>query len=121
MFQTILQALVPVVFVAGLGWIVGRLGVLDPQRIRSVTTFVVTVAFPAAFTWAVALMGTWAVGFGLAHIVFRRTTPFAGMLAMNAGFPDSAQRSRRRAGSSHEGEDQIALGVQYVDPTLLSG
>ena len=61
MFQTILQALVPVVFVAGLGWIVGRLGVLDPQRIRSVTTFVVTVAFPAAFTWAVALMGTWAV------------------------------------------------------------
>ena len=29
MFQTILQALVPVVFVAGLGWLVGRLGVLD--------------------------------------------------------------------------------------------
>jgi len=48
MFQTILQALVPVVFVVGLGWVVGRLGVLDPQRIRSITTFIVTVALPAA-------------------------------------------------------------------------
>jgi len=109
MFQTILQALVPVVFVAGLGWLVGRLGVLDPQRIRSITTFIVTVALPAALfvgvfsfspsqlenaryllTLAVALMGTWAVGFALARIAFRRTTPSAGMLAMNASFPDLA-------------------------------
>jgi malonate transporter len=109
MFQTILQALVPVVFVAGLGWLVGRLGVLDPQRIRSITTFIVTVALPAALfvgvfsfspsqlengsyllTLAVALMGTWAVGFGLARIAFRRTTPSAGMLAMNSSFPDLA-------------------------------
>ena len=109
MFQTILQALVPVVFVAGLGWLVGRLGVLDPQRIRSITTFIVTVALPAALfvgvfsfspsqlengryllTLAVALMGTWAVGFGLARIVFRSTTPSAGMLALNSSFPDLA-------------------------------
>jgi predicted permease len=109
MFATILQALVPVVFVAGLGWLVGRFGVLDPQRIRSITTFIVTVALPAALfvgvfsfspsqlengryllTLAVALMGTWAVGFGLARIAFRRTTPSAGMLAMNASFPDLA-------------------------------
>jgi predicted permease len=48
MFQTILQALVPVVLVAGLGWLAGRLGVLDPQRIRSITIFIVTVALPAA-------------------------------------------------------------------------
>jgi predicted permease len=46
MFQTILQALVPVVSVAELGWLVGRLGVLDPQR--SITTFIATVALPAA-------------------------------------------------------------------------
>jgi malonate transporter len=109
MFQTILQALVPVVFVAGLGWLVGRLGVLDPQRIRSISTFIVTVALPAALfvgvfsfspsqlengryllTLAGALMGTWAVGFGLARIALRRTTPSAGMLAMNASFPDLA-------------------------------
>ena len=106
MFQTILQALVPVVFVAGLGWLVGRLGVLDPQRIRSITTFIVTVALPAAlfvgvFSFSpsqlengrylsIALMGTWAVGFGLARIAFRRTTPSAGMLAMNSSFPDLA-------------------------------
>lgn len=109
MFQTILQALVPVVFVAGLGWLVGRLGVLDPQRIRSITTFVVTVALPAALfvgvfrfspsqlenvryllTLAVALMGTWAASFALARITFRLTTPSAGMLALNASFPDLA-------------------------------
>jgi hypothetical protein len=109
MFQTILQALVPVVFVAGLGWLVGRLGVLDPQRIRSITTFIVTVALPAALfvgvfsfspsqlengryllTLAVALMGTWAVGFGLARVLFHCTTPSAGMLALNSSFPDLA-------------------------------
>src|SRR5260221_11181289 len=107
MFQTILQALVPVVFVAGLGWLVGRLGVLDPQRIRSITTFIVTVALPAALfvgvfsfsptqlengryllTLAVALRGTWSRGFSLPPIAFRLTTPSARMLAMNATFPD---------------------------------
>ena len=109
MFQTILQALVPVVFVAGLGWLVGRLGILDPQRIRSITTFIVTVALPAALfvgvfsfspsqlengsyllTMAVTLMGTWAVGFALSRIVFRSSTPSSGMLAMNSSFPDLA-------------------------------
>lgn len=109
MFQTILQALVPVVFVAGLGWLVGRLGVLDPQRIRSITTFIVTVALPAALfagvfnfsprqlenvpyllTMVVALMGTWAVGFVLARLVFRSTTPSAAMLGLNSSFPDLA-------------------------------
>jgi len=109
MFQTILQALVPVVFVAGLGWLVGRLGILDPQRIRSITTFIVTVALPAALfvgvfsfsrsqlengsyvlTLAVALMGTWAVGFVLARFAFRSSTPSSGMLAMNSSFPDLA-------------------------------
>jgi len=109
MFQTILQALVPVVFVAGLGWLVGRLGILDPQRIRSITTFIVTVALPAALfvgvfsfspsqlengsyvlTLAVALMGTWAVGFVLARFAFRGSTPSSGMLAMNSSFPDLA-------------------------------
>jgi predicted permease len=109
MFQTILQALVAVVFVAGLGWLVGRLGVLDPQRIRPISTFIVTVALPAALfvgvfsfspsqlengryllTLAVALMGTWAVGFGLARIAFRWTMPSAGMLALKASFPDLA-------------------------------
>jgi malonate transporter and related proteins len=109
LFQTILQALVPVVFVVGLGWLVGRLGVLDPQRIRSITTFIVTVALPAALfvgvfsfspsqlenvryllTLAVALMGTWAASFALACITFRLTRPSAGMLALNASFPDLA-------------------------------
>ena len=109
MFQTILRALVPVVFVAGLGWLVGRLGILDPQRIRSITTFIVTVALPAALfvgvfsfspsqlengsyllTMAVTLMGTWAVGFALSRIVFRSSTPSSGMLAMNSSFPDLA-------------------------------
>src|ERR1700721_698334 len=109
MFQTILQALVPVVFVAGLGWLGGRLGVLDPQRIRSITTFIVTVALPAALfvgvfsfspsqlengsyllTMAAAFMGTWAIGFVLARKAFRSTTPSAGMLAMNSSFPDLA-------------------------------
>jgi len=109
MFQTILQALVPVIFVAGLGWLVGRLGVLDPQRIRSITTFIVVVALPAALfvgvfsfsrsqlengryllTLAVALMATWAVGLVLARFAFRSSRPSAGMLALNSSFPDLA-------------------------------
>jgi len=109
MFQTILQALVPVVFVAGLGWLVGRLGVLDPQRIRSITTFIVTVALPAALfagvfsfspsqlenfryllTLTVALTGTWILGSGLAWLVFRSATPSAAMVGLNSSFPDLA-------------------------------
>lgn len=109
MFQTILQALVPVIFVAGLGWLVGRLGVLDPQRIRSITTFIVVVALPAALfvgvfsfsrsqlengryllTLAVALMGTWAAGLVLARFAFRSSRPSSSMLALNSSFPDLA-------------------------------
>ncbi len=109
MFQTILHALVPVVFVVGLGWLVGRLDILDPQRIRSITTFIVTVALPAALfvgvfsfspsqlengryllTLTTALMGTWAIGFGLARIAFRSTKPSSSMLALNASFLDLA-------------------------------
>jgi len=108
-FQTILQALVPVVFVAGLGWLTGGLGVLDPQRIRSITTYIVTVALPAALfagvfnfspqqlenipyllTLALALMGTWIFGFVLARFVFRSATPSAAMVALNSSFPDLA-------------------------------
>src|SRR5260221_881341 len=106
MFQTILQALVPVVFVAGLGWLVGRLGVLDPQRIRSITTFIVTVALPAAlfvgvfsfspsplenvrylFTLAVSPMGTWAVGFALSLPGVHPPTPFASMPSLKTTIP----------------------------------
>src|SRR5258708_40239719 len=96
MFQTILQALVPVVFVAGLGWLVGRLGVLDPQRIRSITTFIVTVALPAALfvgvvhffpnplqncphllTPAGFPIGTGGVGFSLVPLRIHRLMPSA--------------------------------------------
>jgi malonate transporter and related proteins len=109
MFQTILQALVPVVFVVGLGWLVGRLGILDPQRIRSITTFIVTVALPAALfvgvfnfspsqlengryllTLTVALVGTWAAAFSVARFAFGSATASAAMLALNASFPDLA-------------------------------
>lgn len=109
MFQTILQALVPVVFVAGLGWLTGRLGVLDPQRLRSITTFIVTVALPAALfagvfnfsreqlenipyvlTLAIALMGTWVIGLAIARFAFRSAPPSAAMVALNSSFPDLA-------------------------------
>jgi predicted permease len=91
MFQTILQALVPVVFVVGLGWLVGRLGVIDPEHIRSITTFIVTVALPAAlfcrriqlltnptrerplpFDLGVAPMGAWALALPAWHSAVRR-------------------------------------------------
>lgn len=48
MFQIILHALVPVVFGVALGWLIGRLGVLDAERIRSISIYIVTVALPAA-------------------------------------------------------------------------
>jgi hypothetical protein len=38
----------------------------------------------------VALMGMWAAGFDLARMVFRSSTPSAGMLALNASFQDLA-------------------------------
>src|SRR6202041_3498710 len=41
-------------------------------------------------TMAVALMGTWAIGFVLARMAFRSNSPSAGMLAMNSSFPDLA-------------------------------
>ncbi len=109
MFQTILQALIPAVFVAGLGWLVGRLGVARPSArtfhhhvyrnrcpsggfVRRVFSFSPSQLENGSYllTLAVALMGTWAVGFGLARIAFRRTTPSAGMLSMNSSFPDLA-------------------------------
>jgi malonate transporter and related proteins len=83
--------------------------VLDGDRVRPISTFIVTVALPAALfvgvfnvspkalenvryvvTWIVVLMGTWAVGFALARFAFSCTRPSAGMVALNSSFPDLA-------------------------------
>jgi malonate transporter and related proteins len=109
MFQIILHALVPVVFGVALGWLVGRLGVLDAERIRSISIYIVSVALPAALfvgvfnfspsqlengryllTLGVALMVPWLIGLGLARTAFHSSQPSAAMLALNAGFPDLA-------------------------------
>lgn len=109
MFEIILHALVPVVFGVALGWLVGRLRILDPERIRSISTYIVSVALPAALfvgvfnfspsqldngryllTLVVALMAPWLFAFGLSRVAFRSSVPSAGMLALNSGFPDLA-------------------------------
>ncbi len=109
MFEIILHALVPVVFGVALGWLVGRLGILNPERIRSISTYIVSVALPAAlfvgvfnfapsqidnprylFTLLIALMAPWLIALGLGRLAFRSSLPSAGMLALNSGFPDLA-------------------------------
>jgi malonate transporter and related proteins len=108
-FKIILHALVPVVFGVALGWLVGRLGILNPERIRSISTYIVSVALPAAlfvgvfnfapsqidnprylFTLLIALMAPWLIALGLGRVAFRSSLPSAGMLALNSGFPDLA-------------------------------
>jgi malonate transporter len=108
MFQIILHALVRVVFGVALGWLVGRLGVLDAERIRSISIYI-HVALPAALfvgvfnfspsqlengryllTLGVALMVPWLIGLGLGRTAFHLSQPSAAMLALNAGFPDLA-------------------------------
>jgi malonate transporter and related proteins len=108
-FAIILHALVPVVFGVALGWLVGRLGILDAERIRSISTYIVSVALPAAlfvgvFNFSpsqidnvpyllvliVALMAPWLIALGLGRVAFRSSVPSAGMLALNSGFPDLA-------------------------------
>lgn len=109
MFETILHALVPVVFGVALGWLVGRLGILDPERTRSLSTYIVSVALPAALfvgvfnfspsqidnpryllALVIALMAPWVIALALGRVVFRSVLPSAGMLALNSGFPDLA-------------------------------
>lgn len=109
MFEIVLHALVPVVFGVALGWLVGRIGILDAERIRSISTYIVSVALPAALfvgvfsfspsqldnaryliTLIVALMAPWLIALGLSRVAFRSTVPSAGMLALNSGFPDLA-------------------------------
>lgn len=109
MFEIILHALVPVVFGVALGWLVGWIGILDAERIRSIATYIVSVALPAALfvgvfnfspsqldngryllTLIVALMAPWLIALGLSRAAFGSTVPSAGMLALNSGFPDLA-------------------------------
>ncbi len=109
MFEIILHALTPVVFGIALGWVAGRLGILDTDRIRVISVYIVKVALPIALfvgtfsfkpnqlenvsyllTLLIALLVPWLIGLGVGFKAFRYQPPAAGILALNCAFPDMA-------------------------------
>lgn len=109
MLEIMLHALVPIVFGIALGWIAGRLGILDADRIRVISVYIVKVALPIALfvgtfsfkpnqlengsyllTLMIALLVPWLIGLGVGFKAFRYQPAAAGILALNCAFPDMA-------------------------------
>jgi malonate transporter len=108
-FGILAVALVPVCFAVGVGWLAGWLKMLDGDRVRSISLFVVGFALPALlfvgtfkFTieelsqWQnlvvllVAMVATWIMAFLVGRLAFQSTTPEAAILALTSSFPNMA-------------------------------
>jgi predicted permease len=102
-------ALVPICFAVGLGWLAGRLNMLDGDKIRSISLFVVTFALPAllfvsTFKFKIdelsqwqnlvvllgAMVATWIMAFLMGRLVLRIGTPESAILALTSSFPNMA-------------------------------
>ncbi|WP_429300727.1 AEC family transporter [Paraburkholderia sp. GAS199] len=109
MIETILNGLLPVAFVIGLGWLSGRLGMLHHDDAGVLAVLVVKFALPLAlFEGATrtspeklgspglglcltfGLMGTFVLALAAGRYVFRHDLKTSTMQALVCGFPDMA-------------------------------
>jgi malonate transporter len=107
--EILAAALVPICFAVGLGWFAGWLKMLDGDKVRSISLFVVSFALPALlfvgtfkFTieelsqWQnlvvllVAMVATWVMAFLFGRTVLGVSTPEAAILGLTSSFPNMA-------------------------------
>jgi len=109
LIDTILNGLLPVAFVIGLGWLSARIGLLKHDDASVLATLVIRFALPfALFEGAVktspdklhnvglalcltlGLMGTYLIALGVGRFVFKHNLRTATMQALVCAFPDMA-------------------------------
>ena len=109
MISTILDALLPVAAAIGLGWLAGRLRLLEHDDARVLATFVIKFALPLALfegavstppskignvalaaTLLVGLMGVFVLALLVGKLVFRHDLKTATIQALVCAFPDMA-------------------------------
>ena len=109
MISTILNALLPIIFVTLLGWLARRMRLLGPDAITALSTFVVSFALPLSLFLAAAhtkpaqltnaayaaslaagLLGTYALGIIVSRLMFRHDMQTSALEGLSCGFPNMA-------------------------------
>jgi malonate transporter len=109
MFQTLLTCLIPVCFCVAIGALAGWLKILDTERVRSISTYVVTFALPALLfvgifkftvqqlsqwqnlvTLLVAMTATWVIAYVFGRFIWRFSSGEAAIMALTSSFPNMA-------------------------------
>jgi len=109
MTTIILGALLPILFVALLGWVAGHLALFGPKATATLSTFVVRFALPLSLflaamrtkpeqlmnvrylsSLAVGLIGTFLVGILLGRLMFGRDLRAAALQGVSCSFPNLA-------------------------------
>jgi malonate transporter len=109
MASIILSALLPILFIAFLGWLAGRLALFGPKATTTLSTFVVRFALPLSLflaaartrpeqllnaryvsSLAVGLIGTFLVGILLGRMVFGRDLRASALQGLSCSFPNLA-------------------------------
>lgn len=109
MTTIILGALLPILFVAFLGWLAGRLALFGPKATNTLSIFVVRFALPLSLflaavrtrpeqllnvryvsSLAVGLIGTYLIGILLGRLVFGRDLQASALQGVSCSFPNLA-------------------------------
>jgi predicted permease len=109
LFQTLLTCLVPICFCVALGSVAGWLKIVDTERVRPISTYVVVFALPALLfvgifeftvqqlsqwqnlvTLLVAMTATWAIAYVFGRLVWRMSSGEAAIMALASSFPNMA-------------------------------
>jgi predicted permease len=109
LFQTLLTCLVPVCFCVALGSVAGWLKIVDTERVRPISTYVVVFALPALLfvgifkftvqelshwqnivTLLVAMTATWVIAYVFGRFVWRFSSGEAAIMALTSSFPNMA-------------------------------
>ncbi len=105
----IFSALLPILFVAFLGWLAGRMGLFGQQSTTTLSTFVVRFALPLslflaaartkpeqltdaryALSLAIGLVGTYGLGFLLGRFLFKHDLRASALQGLSCSFPNMA-------------------------------
>jgi malonate transporter len=105
MFQTLLTSLIPVCFCVAMGALAGWLKILDIERVRPISTYVVIFALPALLfvgifkftvaelsqwqnlvTLLVAMIATWAIAYGVGRLIWRFSSGESAIMALTSSF-----------------------------------
>jgi predicted permease len=109
MITILLSCLVPVCFCVAIGWLAGWFKILDTEKVRILSSYVVVFALPALLfagvfkfsvsqlsqwqtlvTLVAAMLGTWIIAYAFGRVALRVASGEAAILALTASFPNMA-------------------------------